>query len=90
MIELAGIILLAAWFGCGMGLLSWAIVVCIFARWRSSMKQDDSPLEHLMGDECWCNPTTSPIKRADGSVSWMIVHRDLVQELIDQVKKAAE
>lgn len=28
-------------------------------------------------DECVCGPTVKPIKRDDGSVSWVVIHHSL-------------
>ena len=31
--------------------------------------------EHQPTDDCWCQPASQPVKREDGSVGWVIVHK---------------
>lgn len=30
---------------------------------------------HIASEDCWCGPATQPVKRDDGSVGWIYVHK---------------
>jgi hypothetical protein len=32
--------------------------------------------EHLNPYDCWCNPTTIPVKRDDGSIGYVYAHHE--------------
>lgn len=34
-------------------------------------------VDHEDSDECPCGPTSEPVKRADGSVGWVVIHHSL-------------
>ena len=34
-------------------------------------------IEHEMTDDCVCGPRVEPIKSADGSMGWLVVHASL-------------
>jgi hypothetical protein len=31
--------------------------------------------QHILTDDCWCGTTSQPVKRDDGSMGWVVVHR---------------
>lgn len=35
-----------------------------------------TPRAHQSSDDCWCGPTSEPVKREDGSVGWVVVHNE--------------
>lgn len=38
----------------------------------------DDLVTHDFGDMgCICGPTTEPVKRADGSVGWVVIHHSM-------------
>lgn len=37
-------------------------------------------MEHILTDDCWCQPVSQPVKRDDGSVGWVVTHRDRLIE----------
>lgn len=32
--------------------------------------------DHEMCPDCWCEPTTIPVRRDDGSVGWVYAHHE--------------
>jgi hypothetical protein len=34
-------------------------------------------IEHETSDACVCGPTSNPVRRADGSYGWVVVHNSL-------------
>jgi hypothetical protein len=34
-------------------------------------------IEHETSDACVCGPTSNPVRRADGSFGWVVVHHSL-------------
>lgn len=37
----------------------------------------DDLIEHETSDDCPCGPVSEPVKLADGSVGWIVVHASL-------------